>query len=178
MTPATPLGNPDLTGTILPGIYSVGAAATNLSGALTLDGLGNPNASWIFLMSSTLITSSNSMVKLINTGPAASVFWNVASSATLGTGTTFEGNILAHTSVTLATGASIGCGRALANTGQVTMDTNTVGLGCIGLLAGSDQLSGELSNVSPVPEAETYAMMLAGLGLMGSVARRRKAKQA
>ena len=172
MTPATPLVNPDLTGTINPGVYSVGAAATNLSGHLILDGLGDPNASWVFLMSSTLITSANAMVTLINAGAGASVFWEVASSATLGTGTVFEGNILAHTSITLAHGASIGCGRALANTGEVTMDTNTIGMDCSGILTGSDGLDGDSTALPPVvtvSEPGSWAMMMAGLGALGLV---------
>jgi hypothetical protein len=81
-------------------------------------------------MPSTLITSPGSVVNVINTGAGAGVFWNVGSSATLDTTTSFQGNILALTSITLNTGATIGCGRALADTGAVTMDNNTIGSGC------------------------------------------------
>jgi len=90
----------------------------------------NANASWVFQMNSTLITSPGSVVNVINTGSGAGLFWDVRSSATIDTSTSFQGNILALSSITLNTGATIGCGRALANTGAVTMDMNTLGIGC------------------------------------------------
>ena len=177
----------DLVGlTLFPGVYTVPAAVSNLTGTLTLDGLGNANAAWVFQMPSTLITSPGSVINVINTGAGAGVFWNVGSSATLDTTTSFAGNILASVSISLNNGATIGCGRALANTGAVTMDTNTISLGCLGTgEEGSNGLSGGLTVAvaggtptflpsAPIPEPETYAMMLAGLGLMGFVARRRK----
>ena len=116
--------------TLTPGVYTVPAGVSNLTGTLTLNGLSNANAAWVFQMPSTLITSPGSVVNVINTGSGAGVFWNVGSSATLDTTTSFQGNILALTSITLNTNATIGCGRALANTGAVTMDTNTIGGGC------------------------------------------------
>jgi len=177
----------DLVGlTLFPGVYTVPAAVSNLTGTLTLDGLGNANAAWVFQMPSTLITSPGSVVNVINTGAGAGVFWNVGSSATLDTTTSFAGNILALASISLNNGATIGCGRALANTGAVTMDTNTISLACLGTgEEGSNGLSGGLTVAvaggtptflpsAPIPEPETYAMMLAGLGLLGYVARRRK----
>jgi hypothetical protein len=121
----------DLVGlTLFPGVYTVPAGVSNLTGTLTLDGQGNANAAWVFQMDSTLITSPGSVVNVINTGSGAGVFWDVANSATLDTTTSFQGNILALASITLNTGATIGCGRALANTGAVTMDSNTIGIGC------------------------------------------------
>jgi len=169
----------DLTGmTLIPGVYSVLAGTTNLTGALTLDGLGNANAFWVFQMPSTLITSSGSTVSIINTGTDAGVFWNVGSSATLGSSTSFQGNILALASITLGSGASLGCGSALAHTGAVTMNANFVATGCYGGLEVA--ALGEVATaigpgpVTPIPEPETYAMMLAGLGLLGFAARRRK----
>jgi len=117
----------DLVGlTLSPGVYTVPAGTTNLSGTVTLDGQGNADAFWLFQMPSTLITSSGSTINLINIGAGAAVFWDVGSSATLNSATSFEGNILASASITLGTGATIGCGRALASTGAVTMDTNTI----------------------------------------------------
>ncbi len=121
----------DLTGTDLggltltPGVYRFSSSA-QLTGQLTLNALGDAGAVWVFQIGSTLTTASNSSVLLINGGTSCNVFWQVGSSATLGTGTTFVGNILALTSITLDTGANIISGRALAQNGAVTMDTNAV----------------------------------------------------
>ena len=112
--------------TLAPGVYTVPAGVSNLTGTLTLDGGGNANAFWVFQMSSTFITSTDSVVNVINTGAGAGVYWNVGTSATLDTRTSFEGNILASASVTMNNGVSISCGRALANTGGVTMESDTV----------------------------------------------------
>jgi type VI secretion system secreted protein VgrG len=90
----TPLLLADLSGlTLIPGIYSVPEGTTNLTGTLTLDGTGFLPADqfWVFQMQTTLITDSNSKVDVINTSTGAGVFWNVPISATLGTGTSFEG---------------------------------------------------------------------------------------
>ena len=94
-----------------------------LSGALVLDGLGNPNAVFIFQTDSTLITGSGSTIGLINGASECNVFWQVGSSATLGSGSVFVGNILALTSITASTTALVH-GRALARDGAVTLDTN------------------------------------------------------
>lgn len=121
----------DLVGlTLFPGVYTVPAGVSNLTGTLTLDGLGNANAFWVFQMD-TLITSPGSTVNVTNTGAGAGLFWNVASSATLDTTTSFQGNILALASISLKNKATIGCGRALAEVGAVTMDMNTIS-GCSG----------------------------------------------
>jgi len=120
----------DLTGTDLggltltPGVYRFSSSA-QLTGLLTLNAQGNADAVWVFQIGSTLTTATNSSVLVINSGQNCNVFWQVGSSATLGTTTTFVGNILALTSITLNTGASVS-GRALARNGAVTMDTNTV----------------------------------------------------
>jgi hypothetical protein len=120
----------DLTGTDLggltltPSVYGFTSSA-QLTGTLTLDALGNPNAVFIFKIGSTLTTASGSRVLVINGGSSCNVFWQVGSSATLGTGTIFAGNILALTSITLTTGATAS-GRLLARNGAVTLDTNTV----------------------------------------------------
>lgn len=171
MAPVTALGA-DLTGlTLDPGVYSVAAGTTNLAGTLTLDGLGNANAAWVFLMPSTLITSSGSMVELINTGADAGVYWDVGSSATIGSSTSFIGNILASASISLGSGASLGCGGAFASTGAVSMNNNTVSTGCTGGLTvaalGEVATALPYDPLSPVPEPETYAMMLLGLSLLG-----------
>ena len=112
----------------MPGVYSfLGIRRLQLTGPLTLDAQGNANAVFIFQIASTLITASNSSVVLINGAQHCNVFWQVGSSATLGTTTTFVGNILALTSITLKTGANVS-GRALAQTGAVTMDSNQVAI--------------------------------------------------
>ncbi|RQW97050.1 hypothetical protein DLJ59_30115 [Micromonospora inaquosa] len=109
--------------TLLPGVYRIGAA--QLTGTLTLDSQGDPAAVFIFQIASTLITASNSSVVFINGPSPCNVYWQVGSSATLGTGTRFMGNILAQASITMNTGATLQ-GRALAQTGAVTLDTNTL----------------------------------------------------
>ncbi len=125
----------DLTGTDLggltltPGVYGFSSSA-QLTGTLTLDAQGNPNALFIFKIGSTLTTASGSSVVVINGGSACNVYWQVGSSATLGTTTAFAGNILALASITLNTGASL-FGRALARNGAVTLAGNSIA-GCAG----------------------------------------------
>jgi len=126
----TPTGSVagDLTGqTLVPGIYK-STSSLGLTGDLTLDAQGNPDAVFIFQISSTLITGSGSHVNLVNGAKACNVFWQVGSSATLGTNSVFKGSILALTSIALTTGAQMD-GRALARNGAVTLDTNTLA-GC------------------------------------------------
>ena len=116
---------PDLGGqTLAPGIYKSNTSLA-ITGTVTLDGGGDPNAVWIFQIASTLITAGNSNVFLAGGAQAHNIFWQVGSSATLGTTSTLNGTIVALTSVTLTTGATLN-GRALASTGAVTLDTNTV----------------------------------------------------
>ncbi|MER7443293.1 ice-binding family protein [Micromonospora avicenniae] len=109
--------------TLTPGVYRIGAA--QLTGTLTLDSQNNPAAVFIFQIGSTLTTASNSSVVFINGASPCNVYWQVGSSATIGTGTRFMGNILAQTSITMNTGATLQ-GRALARTGAVTLNTNTI----------------------------------------------------
>ena len=109
----TDLTGQDLGGmTLQPGVYCFDTSA-QLTGDLVLDAMGDPNAVWVFQTGSTLTTASDSSVGMINGGQALNVFWQVGSSATLGTTTRFSGNILADQSITLVTGASL-LGRALA----------------------------------------------------------------
>jgi LPXTG-motif cell wall-anchored protein len=116
----------DLTsGTALaPGVYAnASKGPLLLSGAMTLDGQNNPNAVFIFQTDSTLTTGSGSVVNLINGASECNIFWQIGSSATIGTGSAFVGNILALTSIAVQTGATVQ-GRALARNGEVTLDTN------------------------------------------------------
>ncbi len=114
--------------TLVPGAYKY-ASSAGLTGTLTLDGGGSTTGLWIFQIGSTLTTASSSRVSLINGAQPCDVFWQVGSSATIGTATAFVGNILANTSITMTTGATLN-GRALAgaisSSGAVTLDTNRI----------------------------------------------------
>jgi hypothetical protein len=110
--------------TLVSGTYCFTSSA-QLTGQLTLDAKGNPFAVFIFQIGTTLTTASNSSVIIINGGSPCNVYWQVGSSATLGTTTDFIGNILALSSVTLQTGANIK-GRALARNAAVTLDRNNI----------------------------------------------------
>lgn len=110
--------------TFTEGVYNA-PAAVGLTGTVTLDAQGDPNAVFIFQIGSALTTASGSTVDLINGASPCNVFWQIGSSATLGTGSTFAGNILALTSITATTGVTIN-GRALARNGAVTLDTNLI----------------------------------------------------
>jgi len=151
--------------TLTPGVYCFNSSAA-LTGILTLDDLGNPNAEFVFEIGSTLTTASNSSV-VFDSGQDANLFWQVTSSATLGTGTEFAGNILALTSITLNTDANITCGRALAQNGAVTMDSNNVTInGCetggavpepgTGVLLGAGMLLGLIVGFTASSEGVSY----------------------
>lgn len=124
-----PLGN-DLTGqdlgglTLTPGAYMFSSSA-QLTGQLTLNALGNANAQFVFEIGSTLTTASASSVWMINGASPCNVYWQIGSSATLGTTTAFQGNLLAHTSITINDAATVQ-GRALAGIGAVTLDNNVL----------------------------------------------------
>ena len=153
LAPNQNLTGQDLGGlTLTPGVYFFSSSA-QLTGTLTLNYQGNPNAYFVFQIGSTLTTASHSSVVAINNNgfntPGASTFWQVGSSATLGTTTAFEGNILALTSITADTGATVLDGRLLARNGAVTLDENTI------------------SYTSAVPEPAQVAascMVLLGIG--------------
>jgi hypothetical protein len=110
--------------TLTPGIYCFDSSA-QLTGTLVLDFQGSTTAHFVFQIGSTLTTASSSMVSLSNCTKHCEIFWQVGSSATLGTSSKFSGNIMARASITITTDVVI-CGRALAETGAVTMDTDMV----------------------------------------------------
>lgn len=168
--------------TLTPGVYKFDSSA-QLTGALTLNAEGNNDAVWVFEIGSTLTTASDSSLVFTNLGPSPNdgLFWLVGSSATLGATTAFEGNILASDSITLITGATIDCGRALAQTGAVTMDTNTVSIGCANsTLEDTSGLSGGLyqssngGTPSPVPEPGSFVLLGSGLVVLAGVVRRQR----
>ncbi|MFF3342970.1 ice-binding family protein [Streptomyces flavidovirens] len=118
------IGNGD---TLLPGVHTA-VSGVGLTGDLILDAGGNPNAVWVFQIPEALTTASSSRVLLTNGASACNVYWQIGSSATLGTNSTFVGTIMALTSISVTTGTNIE-GRALARNGAVTLDTNRIFLG-------------------------------------------------
>jgi type VI secretion system secreted protein VgrG len=168
--------------TLTSGVYYFDDSA-QLTGTLTLNAQGNNNAFWVFQIGSTLTTASSSLVDVINLGSNdgrdVGVFWQVGSSATLGTSTTFEGNILALTSITLTTGATIPNGRALARNGAVTLDTNVVSIVCPNGGPGySGGLKYDTDGTTVVPAPEPCTLLLLGSGLAGLLASRRRSRSA
>jgi Ice-binding-like len=141
----------DLAGQVfLPGVRTASSSLLLSSGSVTLDAQGNPDAVFIFQIGSTLKTGSNTSVSLVNGAQACNVFWQVASSATLGTGTSFVGTIMALESITATTAATIH-GRLLARTAAVTLDTNTITTSnCASSVSGSGG-GGETPNGVPPP---------------------------
>jgi hypothetical protein len=122
----TTLTSADLGGlTLTPGVYCFTSSSASLTGAVTLDAQGQADAAFVFQIASTLTTAAGASVVVTNGGSDCNVFWEVGSSATLGTGTRFGGTILALTSITVTTGATV-AGRLLAHTGAVTLDSDTV----------------------------------------------------
>jgi hypothetical protein len=113
--------------TLTPGLYASTSPLEISSGDLTLDARGDTNAVFIFQMASTLTTTAGRQVILIGGAKAANIYWQVGSSATLGTTSVFKGNILASTSIAAMNGAAVE-GRLLARTGAVTLDANTITL--------------------------------------------------
>ena len=163
----------DLTGqdlggqTLTPGVYCFSTSA-QLTGTLTLNAQGNANATFIFKIGSTLTTASGSAVSMINGGNPCGVAWQIGTSATLGTTTSFIGNLIALSSITLNTGANI-IGRALARNGAVTLDTNNISFAPCGSTAPPVP-------PPPVPTLATWAIIaLVGLlGLAGFATLRRR----
>jgi hypothetical protein len=163
----------DLGGLVLtPGVYFF-ASSAQLTGTLTLDYLGQPDNPFVFQVGSALTTASNSVVNVLNGGANSGLYFKIGSSATLGTGSVFAGNIIADQSITLNTTANIVCGRALALNGAVTLDTNTISNDCTALRVATGRTdfgsvgfsggTGTTQGPAPVPEPTTFALLGAGL---------------
>jgi len=162
----------DLTGqdlgglTLIPGTYCF-ATSAQLTGVLTLNGQGNDGAVWVFRTGSTLTTASNSRVAVINSAQPCGAFWQIGSSATFGTNTTFRGNVLALTSITMNTGAT-SRGGMFARNAAVTLDTNVVSrVGSCGALSAAP--------VPTLPDAMGWALLALLLGGGAYVLTRRPA---
>jgi len=165
-------------GVLTPGVYCFNSSA-QLTGTLTLNAQGDPNAVFIFKTGSTLTTASAAIVNVINGGSACGVSWLVGSSATLGTTTSFEGNIVALTTITTNTGANI-VGRALARNGAVTLagnGSNACGAAFVGSGLPAGALLGGMANV---PTLSEWAMIVLGalLAIAGLAAIRRRGRTA
>jgi Ice-binding-like len=172
LAPTQNLSGQDLgtVGTLGPGVYKFNSSAA-LTGTLTLNGGGNPNAVFIFQIGSTLTTASASSIVLTNSANAGNVFFQVGSSATIGTTSALNGNIIALASITMNTGATNN-GGLMALTGAVTLAGNTsstatengpvLGGGTPGFLHVSNIVPGTgfTINSSSITDASTVAWLL------------------
>lgn len=175
--------------TLAPGLYKSTSSLAISSGDLTLDAQGNANAVWIFQIASTLTTTSGRQVVLAGGANAANIFWQVGSSATIGTTSVFKGNILAQVSISMLTGATL-TGRALAISGAVTLDTGggtsasvpvsttptitgildvasyqtTVAAGSIAAMFGSNLAVGTNSSTPPLPLPQQLGQAKVAMG--------------
>lgn len=166
--------------TLTPGVYFFQTTA-QLTGALTLDFQGTPNADFVFLVGTAMTTASSSTVNVLNGNSTSGIYWLMGvtggagtGSATLGTDTTFAGNILALDSITLTTGVDLLCGRAIALNGAVTMDTNRISNNNTAQDYGSGRADFGSYGFSGAPVPEPSTILLLGAGLTGLLVSRRK----
>ena len=141
-----------------------------MTGQLTLDFQDLSNQAIVFQIGSTLKSASASSVLIINPGSDDSVYWQVGTSATLGTTTDFVGSILADQSITLGNSATINCGRAVALNAAVTLDTNTVSTDdCAGGYSGGNT---PITEHTPTPEPASALLMATFLMAVGAIIRK------
>jgi type VI secretion system secreted protein VgrG len=172
----TVLTGQDLGGqTLLPGVYFF-ASGAGLTGTLTLNATGVSNALFVFQIGTSLITAPNAAVNVIGGDAGTGVFWQVGSSATVDTGTAFEGNILALTSISLNTGAT-DCGRVLARNGQVSMQANSISNSCGNAVDfGSGAFAGDSLPPAPASVPEPGTVLSVCLGLFALAFKRQSPK--
>lgn len=163
--------NENLTGqnlgglTLTPGVYNFDSSA-QLTGELMINWEGLSNQNVVFQIGSTLTTASASMVVGINMGQNDNIYWNVGSSATLGTTTQFEGTIIAVASDTLNTGASDNCGRIIALNGAVTLQDNFID-NCSTMTSTTGSTGSSSTGTGTVPEPSS--IFLFGSGLLAAI---------
>lgn len=150
--------------TLTPGVYNSGSEL-GLTGTLTLDAQGDATSVFIFQAGSTLKTASASVVSLIGGASACNVFWQVGSSATLGTDSVFTGTVLALTSITVTTGSTID-GRMLARNGAATLDTDTITRpSCLAAPTTTTSGPGTGTTTTTVPAGGTTTTTAPGTGI-------------
>jgi hypothetical protein len=154
--------------TVTPGVYASPAGTFGITGTLTLDAQGDPNAVFIFRAASTLITASASSVELVNGAQASNVFWVVGSSATLGTYSVLQGNVMAMASITVTTGVTLD-GRALARTAAVTLDSDTI-TAPASVQAPTSTTTSLTTSADPVPAAQPVTFTAAVTANTGTAA--------
>ena len=157
-------------GTLSPGVYRFDSSA-QLTGTLTLDAMNDPNALFIFQIASALTSASNSSVSVLNGDANTGLYFQVGSSATLGTGSIFVGNILADQNITLTTASILLSGRAIALNGAVTLDSNQITNDCSVSDCGTSTDFGSVGfsggNISAVPVPAALPLMATALSIFG-----------
>ena len=155
------------------GVYSAASLSTTAGTTLYLDGHNLTNQTWVFNISGILATGANTTIQLIHAGANAQVFWNTGGHVSLGAGSTFLGHILATDYISVGAHAQLkhlddsSCGGLFSATSYVEIGAGTQ-VGSNGCNAPTNVIA------SPVPEPQTYALMLAGLGVIGLLSARRR----
>ncbi len=152
--------------TLTPGVYC-STSSMGLTGAVTLNGQNDPAARFVFKVGSALTTASGASVNVINGAQSCNIFWQVGSSATLGTGTSFRGTVIAFSSVTVTTGTTVN-GRTIARTGAVTADSASISVCTVGGGTNPPPTS------TPVPALGVGFALLMALSLLVVATRRRR----